>query len=152
MTQSGFAGDVRHQAGWLPASQEALEDWLAGHRQRVESKGQDIELHPAVADFQRLIASDPVVGMYVSRMIAQVPETRSYSKRHLEDPDQLLRLINEVLTMAPEFGDQNVTLPLGAILDWTMGTPAGFAAFRDPVLARAVDLIKGLAIVHAPHS
>lgn len=32
----------------------------------------------------------------------------------------MLRLINEVLTMAPEFGDQAVTLPLGAILDWTM--------------------------------
>ena len=25
-----------------------------------------------------------------------------------------------------------VVTPLGAILDWTMGTPAGFAAFRDP--------------------
>ncbi len=37
----------------------------------------NIDLHPAVMDFQRLIASDPVVGMYVSRMIAQVPETRS---------------------------------------------------------------------------
>jgi phosphatidylserine decarboxylase len=94
-----------------------------------------------VADFQRLIASDPVIGMYVSRMIAQVPETRSYSKRHLESPDQLLRLINEVLTMAPEFGDQNVTLPIGAILDWTMGTPAGFAAFRDPKVNAALKNI-----------
>jgi len=141
MTQSGFAGDVRRQAGWFPASQDALEGWLAGHRQRVEAKGQDIELHPAVADFQRLIASDPVVGMYVSRMIDQVPKTRSYSKRHLEDPDQLLRLINEVLTMAPEFGDENVTLPLGAILDWAMGTPAGFAAFRDPKVNAALKKI-----------
>ena len=25
-----------------------------------------------------------------------------------------------------------VATPLGAILDWTMGTTAGFAAFRDP--------------------
>jgi phosphatidylserine decarboxylase len=141
MTQSGFAGDVRRQAGWLPASQDALEDWLAGHRQRVEAKGQDLELHPAVLDFQRLIASDPVVGMYVSRMIDQVPTTRAYRKRHLEDPEQLLRLINEVLTMAPEFGDQNVTLPLGAILDWTMGTPAGFAAFRDPRINAALKKI-----------
>jgi len=24
-----------------------------------------------------------------------------------------------------------VATPLAAILDWTMGTPAGFAAFRD---------------------
>ena len=141
MTQNDFAGDVRRRAGWLPASQDALEEWLAGHRQRVESLDADIELHPAVADFQRLIASDPVVGMYVSRMIAQVPETRSYIKRHLENPDQMLHLINEVLTMAPEFGDQNVTLPLGAILDWAMGTPAGFAAFRDPRVNAALKKI-----------
>ena len=80
MDQNGFAGDVRRRAGWLPSNQDALEDWLAGHRKRVETKGQDIELHPAVVDFQRLISSDPVVGMYVSRMIDQVPETRSYSK------------------------------------------------------------------------
>ena len=50
----------------------------------------------------------------------------------LTSVEQLLRLINEVLTIAPEFGDQAVTLPLGAILDWTMGTPAGSAAYRDP--------------------
>ena len=136
-----FAGDVRRRAGWLPASQDALEDWLTGHRERVEAKGEDIELHPAVRDFQRLIATDPVVGMYVHRMIAQVPDSRSYSKRHLENPDQMLGLINEVLTMAPEFGDQNVTLPLGAILDWTMGTPAGFAAFRDPKVNAALKKI-----------
>src|ERR1700712_2804106 len=140
MTRNGFAGDVRRQAGWLP-DQDALEEWLAGHRQRVEARGENIELHPAVSDLQRLIATDRVVGMYVSRMIAQVPETREYTQRHLEDPDQLLRLINEVLTMAPEFGDQNVTLPLGAILDWTMGTPAGFAAFRDPKLNAALKKV-----------
>jgi phosphatidylserine decarboxylase len=48
--------------------------------------------------------------------------------------EQLMRLINEVLTMAPEFGPQGamVATPLAAILDWTMGTPAGFAAYRDP--------------------
>ena len=45
---------------------------------------------------------------------------------------EMLRLINEVLTMAPEFGENAVITPLCAILDWTMGTPAGFAAFRDP--------------------
>jgi phosphatidylserine decarboxylase len=53
----------------------------------------------------------------------------------------MLRLINEVLTMAPEFGDQNVTLPLGAILDWTMGSPAGFAAYRHPKVNEALKKI-----------
>jgi phosphatidylserine decarboxylase len=71
--------------------------------------------------------------MYLNQMIEQVPSTKPYSKRHLDSVEQLLRLINELLAMAPEFGESSmVATPLGAILDWPMGTPAGFAAFRDP--------------------
>jgi phosphatidylserine decarboxylase len=103
-----------------------------------------VELHPVLRDFQQLIDGDPVLRMYVHRMIAEVPSTKSYSERHLQSPEQLLRLINEVLTMAPEFGDNAVTLPLNAILDWTMGTPAGFAFYRDP---RVNALLKRLLTV-----
>ena len=126
------AGDVRRQGGWLPDNQDDLEAWLTGHRERVAAKGEGVPLHPVLAEFQALIDSDPVVRMYLSEMIAQVPRNRQYSKRHLESVQQMLQLINEVLTMAPEYNeDAMVVLPLGAILDWTMGTPAGFAAFRD---------------------
>ncbi len=75
--------------------------------------------------------TDPIVRMHVNEMIAQVPRGKKYRDRHIDDVNELLALINEVLTMAPEFGDQAVTLPLGAILDWTMGTSAGFAVYRD---------------------
>jgi phosphatidylserine decarboxylase len=119
-------------AGWLPANQEDLESWLEGHGDRTESRGRDAELHPVLTEFQQLIDADPVVRLYLNEMIAQVPERKPYRKRHLHDVPQLLRMINEVLTMAPEFGESAVTLPLNAILDWTMGTPAGFAAYRDP--------------------
>ncbi len=126
------AKDMRRQAGWLPAGQDELEGWLAGHRERVEAKGEQAQVHPVIAEFQELIDTDPVVRMYLNQMITQVPRRRQYSKRHLESVPQMLRLINEVLTMAPEFSeDAMVVLPLGAILEWTMGTPAGFAAFRD---------------------
>jgi len=43
-------------------------------------------------------------------------------------------------------GEENAGLPAAR----QAGPPKPF--IRDPVLARAVDLIKGLAIVHAPHS
>lgn len=119
-------------AGWLPSDQEDLESWLDGHIDRTESRGEDVELHPVLIEFQQLIDTDPVVRLYLNEMIAQVPQRKPYRKRHLHDVPQLLRLINEVLTMAPEFGENAVTLPLNAILDWTMGTPAGFAAYRDP--------------------
>lgn len=126
------AGDVRRQGGWLPDSQDDLEAWLTGHRERVAAKGEGVALHPVLAEFQALVDSDPVVRMYLSEMIAQVPRNRQYRNRHLESVPQLLQLVNEVLTMAPEYNqDAMVVLPLGAILDWTMGTPAGFAAFRD---------------------
>jgi phosphatidylserine decarboxylase len=132
MADSFAAVDVRRQAGWLPDDQEGLEGWLAGHRERVSASDEQVMLHPVITEFGRLIDSDPVVRMYLDQMIAQVPQARQYRKRHLESVPQMLRLINEVLTMAPEFSeDAMVMLPLGAILDWTMGTRAGFAAFRD---------------------
>jgi phosphatidylserine decarboxylase len=123
---------VRRRAGWLPDDQDDLEAWLHGHRQRVEARPEQIALHPVISEFQALIDRDPVVRMYVHQMIAQVPATKSYRERHVKSVEQLLRLMNEVLTMAPEYGSQSVTLPLNAILDWTMGTRAGFAAYRDP--------------------
>lgn len=91
-----------------------------------------VALHPVLIEFRQLIETDPVVRMYVHQMIEQVPRTKPYRKRHLHSVEQMLRLINGVLTMAPEFGENAVVMPLGAIFDWTMGTPAGFAAFRDP--------------------
>jgi len=133
VTHRSHAVDVRRQAGWLPDDQDDLESWLAGHRERVEARGDDVELHPAIAEFQQFIDGDPVARMYFNQMISQVPTTKPYNKRHLESVPQMLRLINEVLTMAPEFGENSmVVTPIGAILDWTTGTPAGFAAFREP--------------------
>jgi phosphatidylserine decarboxylase len=124
--------DVRRRAGWLPGDQDELESWLAGHRERVEARGEEVVLHPVLTELQELMDTDPVVRMYMNQMIAQVPSAKPYRTRHLESVEQMVRLINEVLTMAPEFGASMVATPLGAILDWTMGTPAGFAAFRDP--------------------
>ncbi len=107
-------------------------------------QGRAIVLHPVFVEFQALIDSDPVARMYVNEMIAQVPRNRQYRKRHLESVEQLLRLINEVLTMAPEYSKTRCDLPLGAILDWTMGTPAGFAAYRDRRINAMIKKILGV--------
>lgn len=124
--------DVRRHAGWLPKDHDDLEAWLTGFRQRVEAKGEQVALHPVVAELADLLDREPLLRMYAERMIEEVPSTKPYRRRHLHSVDQLLRLVSEVLTTAPEFGDQAVTLPLAAILDWTTGTPAGFAFYRDP--------------------
>ena len=76
--------DIRRRAGWLPDDQDDLESWLAGHRERVETRGEQVVLHPVLVEFQELIDTDPVVRMYLNQMISQVPTTRRYRKRHLE--------------------------------------------------------------------
>jgi phosphatidylserine decarboxylase len=131
MTPPFPATDIKRRGGWLPDGQGALEAWLTGHRERVEGKGER-ELHPVLQEFAELLDRDPVLRMYAERMIAEVPKGKPYTKRHLESVDQLLRLIDEVLTMAPEFGDQGVTIPLGAILDWTTGTEPGSPSTAIP--------------------
>ncbi|MBV9819568.1 MAG: phosphatidylserine decarboxylase family protein [Solirubrobacterales bacterium] len=124
--------DAKRSAGWLP-EQDDLESWLEGHRERVEARGEQVVLHPVIEEFQQLIDTDPIVRMCLHQMIEQVPSTKPYRTRHLDSVEQMLRLINELLTMAPEFGETSImALPLNAILDWPMGTPAGFAVFRDP--------------------
>ena len=75
MTTDSDGVDVRRRAGWLPDDQEDLEAWLAGHRERVEAKGEQAVLHPVLIEFQELIDSDPVVRMYLNQMIAQIPST-----------------------------------------------------------------------------
>ena len=97
--------DVRRRAGWLPEDHEDLEAWLRGHRERVEARGDQIVPHPVIGEFQELIDTDSVVRMYVNQMIAQVPSRKPYRKRHLDSVEQLLSLINAVLTMAPELSN-----------------------------------------------
>jgi phosphatidylserine decarboxylase len=121
----------RHRAGhWLP-HQDALEDWLEGQVKDVRAKADDVTIHPVIDEFRRLIDGDPVVRMYVTQMIEQVP----HAKRHLVSVDQMLLLINAVIGRAPEYNETGlVGVPLNAVLDWCMGTPAGFAAFRHAAI------------------
>ena len=133
--------NFRQKAGWLP-SQDDLESWLAALRERVTAHA-DRPLHPAIAEFRDLIDSDSVVRMYVHQMIEQEPGgSRTYSERHVDNVSELLVLMNEVLTMAPQFDDEAMVMtPLNAVLDWTMGTTAGFAAYRHPQVNAALGKI-----------
>jgi len=118
-----------HVGGWLPADYAALEAWLAGLKGKVKTR-EPPELHPVIVEFRELIASDPVVRMYLSQMVTEVPQRKKYRQRHLHSVEQMLTLINAVLTQAPEYNATAlVGVPLNAILDWAMGTPAGLPHF-----------------------
>jgi phosphatidylserine decarboxylase len=119
---------------WLP-HQEKLEEWLEEFTNKVDAKykGKEVKLHPVIEEFRELLDHDPIVRLYVTQMVEQVPHRRKYRKRFLHSVDELLLLMNEVISSAPEYNESGqVACPMWAVLDWCMGTSASFTTFRLP--------------------
>lgn len=119
-------------AGWLPSDQAFLDQWVGDVVAKVAAEGPK-PLLPVVDEFRRLIEEDPEVYMLFRFMLEQVPYHRSPTHvPQVKTVEQMLRLFNHVMTHAPEYNDTGlVGCPINAILDWAMGTEAGFAAFLN---------------------
>ncbi len=133
MTQSIEISEPHFSAWgtWLPADRSRITRHLEQVRARVETDA--APLHPVMQEFADLLDDDPIVRMLVTEMIDQVPH--DHAKHKLQDPDDMLRMINAVLPTAPEFNETDlVGCPINAIIDWTMCTTAGYAAFRNAKL------------------
>jgi phosphatidylserine decarboxylase len=119
----------------LPSNQGALNLWLADLMLECEDCPQP--LHPVMEGFKELIETDPEIYILVNEMIAQVPDSGKFKANpiggpQIRDYDQMLQMINALLTKAPEFNESDlVGFPINAVLDWSMGTPAGNAAFLN---------------------
>jgi phosphatidylserine decarboxylase len=98
-----------------------------------EVKADTVKLKPVINELKGLVDSDPIVRMYFTQMIDQVP---GYYKQkpniRINSIHQMLHLINDAMNKAPEYDETDlVGFPINAILNWTMGVPAGFSAFRN---------------------
>jgi phosphatidylserine decarboxylase len=130
--------------GWLPSDEVILDRWVADLVAKVEAAGEQ-PLLPVVDEFRRLIEDDAEVFMLFRFMLQQVPHHRSLTHEpQVKTVEQLLGLFNYVLTHAPEYNESvQVGCPINAILDWAMGTRAGFAAFlNDQVNNQLKKLLK----------
>src|SRR6056297_756330 len=94
-------------------------------------------LQPVIQEFQEIIEEDPELFMLFTEMFEQVPAVPDNSagpsgKPEVKDYKQMLQMLNDVLTRAPEFNQTGlVGFPINAILARAMGTPAGTTAFLD---------------------
>ena len=90
-----------------------------------------IKEHKVITEFRKMLLRNPIERMYVTQMIEQVPKSPKY-KHRIKDVEHMLTLLNEVLHVAPTYNKSLlVGTPFSAIILWTMGTPAGFAAYRN---------------------
>lgn len=129
---------------WLPSNRKNMKEWVNGLIQEVQAaevkSSAPRHYHKEVEDFQNLIENDPTLYMLANQMISQALEYDKYDPTgspEIRNYHMMLRLINHVLTTAPEYmqpgseGHGLIGFPINAILDWCMGTPAGFAFFLN---------------------
>ncbi len=98
------------------------------------------ELLPVMREFKDLVDNDSIVRMNFTKMIDQVPAY--YQEKgpdgeyihgyYLQSIDEMIYKINSIIGKAPEYNETDlVGFPINTILNWTMGVPAGAAAFRN---------------------
>ncbi|PKY00535.1 hypothetical protein P168DRAFT_260020 [Aspergillus campestris IBT 28561] len=141
---------LHHIGRWMPSTNAAHHEWLGGVIDHVD-KRKAHPLHPAIEDFKQLIESNTRVFILVSSMFEELPRNRTYSTDptgtpQIRDYHHLLHVLNYLITTAPTWSDMShrvglVGLPINAVLDWSMGTPSGYAAYLDPDINAALKKI-----------
>jgi phosphatidylserine decarboxylase len=120
---------------WLPSDHRFLESWLKELIDEVSARPRS--LHPVIQNFKDLIEGDAEIFMLFHQMFSQVPRKPPYNesptgKPQVRDYHVMLQLFNAIMTRAPSFNKTGlVGFPINAILDWSMGTEGGFAAFLN---------------------
>lgn len=114
---------------WLPSDQAHFDAWLSNCIAQADAELRPF--HPVIQNFQDFIEGNPDVFMLFSQMFTEVRHERSPTgEPQLKDYKQMLRVLNRIMTQPPEFNETGlVGFPINAILDWSMGTVAGFSAF-----------------------
>lgn len=121
---------------WLPSDQTFLENWLQQLIDHVDAHPQT--LVPPVEDLKELIESSRYYTTLFTAMFTEVPKKPPYNKTpdgkpQIRDYQHMLDLINAIMAQPPAFNTSGlVGFPINAILDWPMGTIAGYVAFLDP--------------------
>lgn len=124
----------------MPTDYTTQKEWLGGIIEHVDSK--EHVLHPVLQEFKHLIETNTRFYMLIQGMLKEVPHKKPYGQDptghpEIRDYHHLLRVLNHLLITAPSWTDKAhrvglVGLPINAVLNWSMGTPSGYAAFLDP--------------------
>lgn len=118
---------------WMPSDQETLNAWMNKIMQKGEKDTRP--LLPVIENLKNFIETDPKAYMFFNQMFDQVAAKEKTSPSGLpqvRDYNHMLRLFNVIMTHAPEFDESGlVGFPFNAILDWSMATTGGWAAFLD---------------------
>ncbi|KAL3472826.1 Phophatidylserine decarboxylase-domain-containing protein [Aspergillus californicus] len=136
---------VPRPGAWLPSHPHKIWRWINKRVETLEPKDTQ-SLLQSVKDFKLHVLNDPTLYMLFTEMLTEVPDrytTNPSGRPEVRDIDTLFTFIDDLLRQPPSWEadpadpqdpSPQIGTPINAVLDWPMGTKAGFAAFlRDDV-------------------
>jgi phosphatidylserine decarboxylase len=117
-----------YRAGYLPRDRRSLDEWNRGMRGKLDSEARP--LGDAVTRLGALIETNPIVRMYVSEMIRQVP----HKYKVVHNTTELLRALEHITVTAPPYNQDPArrnAFPMSSLFAYMMMTRAGEAVFRN---------------------
>ena len=117
---------------WLPQDQKAIKKWLDDIIE--EADRQRLKLHPIIQEFKSTVEKNPTLHMQYTQMFTEVTQSQTPTEKpQVQNYDQMFRLVNFIMTKwAPQYNEYGlVGFPINAILNWSMGTTNGYAAFLN---------------------
>lgn len=120
---------------WLPSDQEFQNKWVKKVLKEAELE-ENQKLLPPVKALKDLIENNHYIWNLFQMMFDEIPmkdvDTPAGTPQ-VRDVHQLLRVLNHIIQHAPEFNTTGlVGTPINAVLDYPMGTKAGYVVFNNP--------------------
>ncbi|OAP55858.1 hypothetical protein AYL99_10010 [Fonsecaea erecta] len=134
---------------WLPKDRAHIKQWLATKLEQLEKKQQlqlykkiAITLDPSIVALKHLVDASPNLTKLSREMFTQIPPAYKddpTGQPQVRDFDTMLGLVDMILKEGPQWFDIKdpptamglIGFPINAILDWPMGTLAGYLFFMD---------------------
>ena len=118
---------------WLPKDQKFLKKWLDDLIAEVAAQP-TIALHPIIQEFKDTVDNDATLHMQYTQMFTEVTHSQTPTELpQVKTYDQMFVLVNYIMTRwAPRYNEYGlVGFPINVILNWSMGTTNGYAAFLN---------------------
>lgn len=120
---------------WLPSDQEFENKWVKKVYEEAKSE-ENNKLLPPVQALKELIESNRYIWNLFQMMFDEIPQKdvdTPAGTPQVRDYHELLLVLNRLIQRAPEFNTTGlVDTPINAVLDYPMGTRAGYVLFNDP--------------------
>ena len=117
----------------MPEHLKDIKKWLDDIIKEVDALP-IFELHPIIKEFQDTVEKNATLYMQYSQMFTEVTESQTPTEKpQVQSYKQMFRLVNFIMTKwAPYYNEYGlVGFPINAILNWSMGTTNGYAAFLN---------------------